>query len=413
MKIAQVAPPWIAIPPQNYGGTENVISNLVEALVAKGHDVTLFTTGDSNTSAKQISFLAQALIASGVPWQAHLKAYYHLYKSIEYIKAHDFDIVHMHLSSTPDLYIFPLSSELDIPHVTTLHSHFPFDNHPSGWIGDADDYFIKDWGPSKPLVAISESAQEQAPDGLYFAGVVHNGILMSQFQPTGQPEDYFAWMGRFVPAKGAHLAIQAAKAARVRLILAGIVSRGSRESMQYFQEFIEPQIDNKQITYIGPVNMQQKIDLLSRARAFLNPIQWEEPFGMVMIESMALGCPVIAFARGAAPEIIVHRKTGFLVHDVDDMVRFIPRIDEISRETTRQHVQQNFSARAMAEKYVKIYQKIIMANKTAARSKTAARTAHSRLIRSSHIIKPPIAGGTVHEINKWMERTEDKPASSQ
>jgi glycosyltransferase involved in cell wall biosynthesis len=122
-------------------------------------------------------------------------------------------------------------------------------------------------------------------------------------------------------------------------------------------------VDGEQVKYIGPVNMEQKIDLLSGARGLLNPIVWEEPFGMVMIESMALGCPVISFARGAAPEIVVHRKTGFLVHDVDEMVKFIPRIDEIDREEARKHVNRNFSVRVMAEKYVKIYKKVIAMSK--------------------------------------------------
>src|SRR6266849_8006113 len=125
MKIAHVAPPWISIPPKNYGGTEVVIYNLVEELVAQGHDVTLFAPGDAKTAAKLVSFFPTSLSEEGIPWSAHLKAYYHMYKSVEYVKAHDFDIVHMHLSSSSDLYIFPFSSQLEVPHITTLHSRFP------------------------------------------------------------------------------------------------------------------------------------------------------------------------------------------------------------------------------------------------------------------------------------------------
>jgi glycosyltransferase involved in cell wall biosynthesis len=125
MKIAHIAPPWIAIPPKNYGGTENVIYNLVEEQIAQGHDVALFAPGDAKTSAKHVSFFPASLLASGVPMQAHLKAYYHLHKAVEYIKEHDFDIVHTHLSSTTDMYIFPLTAPLTTPHVTTLHSNFP------------------------------------------------------------------------------------------------------------------------------------------------------------------------------------------------------------------------------------------------------------------------------------------------
>ena len=358
MKIAHIAPPWIPIPPKNYGGTEVVVYNLVEEQVAQGHDVTLFAPGDARTSARLVSFFSKFLLEEGVPWTAHLKAYYHLHKSIEYIKEHDFDIVHTHLSSSSDMYIFPLTAPLATPHVTTLHSRFPFDRVQS-WMGNADEYYME-WAPSVPIVAISESARAEVPYPLNFVGVVHHGIPMQQFIPsTKKVGNFFVWLGRFIPDKGTHLAIEAAKEAGVKIVLAGTIDRHQQESINYFHQVIEPQIDNEQVRYVGPVNMKKKISLLSRARAFLNPIEWEEPFGMVMIEAMALGCPVISFARGAAPEIVVHRKTGFLVHDVAEMVRFIPRIDEIDRDVTRMHVARNFSARVMCEKYVKIYKNVI------------------------------------------------------
>ncbi len=358
MKIAHIAPPWIPIPPKNYGGTEVVVYNLVEEQVAQGHDVTLFAPGDARTSARLVSFFSKFLLEEGVPWTAHLKAYYHLHKSIEYIKEHDFDIVHTHLSSSSDMYIFPLTAPLATPHVTTLHSRFPFDRVQS-WMGNADEYYME-WAPSVPIVAISESARAEVPYPLNFVGVVHHGIPMQVFVPsTKKVGDFFVWLGRFIPDKGTHLAIEAAKEAGVKIVLAGTIDRHQQESINYFHQVIEPQIDNEQVKYVGPVNMKKKISLLSRARAFLNPIEWEEPFGMVMIEAMALGCPVISFARGAAPEIVVHRKTGFLVHDVAEMVRFISRIDEIDREVTRMHVERNFSARVMCKKYVKIYKNVI------------------------------------------------------
>jgi len=167
------------------------------------------------------------------------------------------------------------------------------------------------------------------------------------------------WLGRFVADKGTHHAIDVAKQAGVKLVLAGTIDRHQPESVNYFHQMIKPHIDNDQIKYVGSANMKEKIRLLSRARGFLNPIEWEEPFGMVMIEAMALGCPVISFARGAAPEIVVHRKTGFLVHDAEEMLRFLSRIDEIDRRVTRQHVERNFSVCVMAEKYLKIYKRVI------------------------------------------------------
>ena len=358
MKIAHIAPPWIPIPPKNYGGTEIVLYNLVEEQVAQGHDVTLFAPGDAKTSARRVSFFPKSLLEEGVPWTAHLQAYYHMHKSIEYIKEHDFDIVHTHLSSSSDMYIFPLTAPLGIPHVTTLHSRFPFDRAQS-WMGKADEYYME-WAPGVPIVAISESAQAEVSYPLNFIGIVHHGIPMQQFVPsTKKVGNFFVWLGRFVPDKGTHLAIEAAREAGVKIVLAGTIDRHQPDSINYFHQVIKPQIENEQVRYVGPVNMKEKISLLSRARAFLNPIEWEEPFGMVMIEAMALGCPVISFARGAAPEIVIHRKAGFLVHDVAEMVRFIPRIDEIDRGVTRMHAERNFSARVMAEKYVKIYKKVI------------------------------------------------------
>lgn len=370
MKIAHVAPPWIAIPPQNYGGTEHVIYNLVEEQVARGHDVTLFAPADAKTSARLVSFFPKSLNRDGVPWEAHLKAFFHLYKSLEY--AGEFDVIHTHLSSSADLYIFPLTASLATPHVTTLHSRFPFDRVQS-WLGDADQFYME-WAPYVPVVAISEAARAEVSHPLNFVGVVHHGLPMSRFKPAGEkPGDYFAWLGRFCPAKGAHLAIEAAKRAGVPLVLAGTIQR-QQESIQYFERAIKPHIDDAQIRYIGPVDMKRKLSLLSRARGLLNPIQWEEPFGMVMIEAMALGCPVISCARGAAPEIVVHGKTGFLVNDVNDMVRYIARIDEIDRGMTRLHAERNFAAHAMAEKYMRIYKQVIAQSKTARLSQAATKT---------------------------------------
>jgi glycosyltransferase involved in cell wall biosynthesis len=358
MKIAHIAPPWIAIPPKDYGGTEIVLYNLVEEQVAQGHDVTLFAPGDASTSARLISFFPHSLIAAGVPWQGHLKAYYHLCKAVEYVKAHDFDIVHTHLSSSADMYLFPLTAHLATPHVMTLHSRFPFD-HVQSWTGDADDLYME-WASSVPMIVISEQARAQRTLPLNVVGVVHHGLSMAHFQPTVKhPERFFVWLGRFVPEKGPHLAIEAAKKAGVSIVLAGTVDRHVQESVDYFEQVIKPHIDQQQVKYMGPVNMQQKIDLLSRSSGLLNPIQWEEPFGMVMIEAMAVGCPVIAFARGAAPEIVAHRRSGFLVEGVNEMANCIARIDELDRTAVRAHAEHHFTARAMAEKYTQVYKKIV------------------------------------------------------
>jgi glycosyltransferase involved in cell wall biosynthesis len=335
----------------------------VEEQVAQGHDVTLFAPEDAKTSAKLVSFFPKSLLREGVAWTMHLKAFYHLQKALEQVREQDFDIVHTHLSSGADMYIFPLTAALATPHVTTLHSHFPFDTAPGHKVGDADRYYME-WAPDVPMVAISESARTQEKLPLNFVGVVHNGMDMNQYRPTRkQRGDFFVWLGRFAPEKGPHLAIEAAKRTNVPLVLAGTIDRYVKDSISYFHQVIEPEINDNQIKYLGPVNMRKKLNLLSRAHGFLNPIEWEEPFGMVMIEAMAVGCPVISFTRGAAPEIVAHGETGFLVKNLDEMVEYIPRIDEIDRETTRLHVERNFSARVMAEKYTQVYEKVMAMSK--------------------------------------------------
>ncbi len=387
MKIVHIAPPWLRIPPKNYGGTEAVIANLVEQQVAGGHDVTLLAPGDAQTSANLVSFIPRSLIDSGVPWQGHLKAYYHLHKSVEYVKANNFDILHMHLSSASDMYLFPLIAPLKTPHVTTLHSRFPFDRVQS-WTGDADDYF-KEWFLSAPMVAISKHASQDVPYPLNFVGVVHHGLSMNFFKnKLKKPEPYFAWLGRFVPEKGAHLAIQAAKQTGVPLVLAGIIDRNIPEAVAYFEAEILPHVDGEQIRYIGPVNMRQKLSLLSKAHGFLNPIQWEEPFGMVMIEAMAVGCPVISFARGAAPEIITPEKTGFLVDTLEEMVECIPRVGELDRVSIREHVWHNFSVKAMATRYLRIYEEVIAAKPAPKRGTVRAKgTTTSRTVTNSTTVE--------------------------
>ncbi len=357
MKIAHIAPPWITIPPKNYGGTENVIYTIVEEQVAQGHDVALFAAGDAKTSAKLVSFFPRSLIDIGTPWQAHLKAYYHIYKAVEYIKNHAFDIVHIHLSSSADMYTFPLVAQLSVPIVTTLHSRFPFDRVQS-WTGDADAYFME-WMKEMPFIAISETARAEVTQPIQFVGIVPHGLQMAHFKPsTAQPDNYLVWLGRFMPEKGAHLAIQVAKATGLPLILAGTIDRHVPISIAYFDRTIKPQIDGRHIKYIGPVGMREKIDLLSRARVFLNPIEWEEPFGMVMIEAMAVGCPVISFARGAATSIIADGKSGYLVKNVREMILALERVDALDRNLVRAYAEEEFSAHAMVEKYVRIYQQV-------------------------------------------------------
>lgn len=361
MKIAHIAPPWLPIPPKNYGGTEACLANLIEEQVAQGHDVTLCATADARTPARLISFLPQALAEADIPWHAHLQAFYHTYKSVEYVKTQQFDILHTHLSSTSDMYLFPLLHDLETPHIMTLHSRFPFDRV-DDWTGDGDKYYMQ-WAARVPIVTISKHALKDVPYKLNFVDVIHHGLPMQQFAPTAeQPEDFFVWLGRIVHDKGTRLAIEAAKKASVPLVLAGTVDQHDPEQQQYFEDEIQPCIDNQQIKYIGPVDLEQKVDLLSRAKGFLNPIEWEEPFGLVMIEAMAVGCPVITFAHGAATEIIKDGTNGFLVKDVDEMVQAMAKIDKLKRTDVRAYAEEHFSIATMARKYLKVYEKVRLRN---------------------------------------------------
>jgi glycosyltransferase involved in cell wall biosynthesis len=269
MKIAQIAPAWIPVPPNDYGGTESVLSYLIEEQVYRGHEVTLLAPGDARTAAKLISFFPHSLVPSGVPWQAPMAAFYHLYKSVEYVKKGEvFDVVHAHLSSPTDMFLFPLLASISTPRVVTLHARFPLDIA-SSWVGGADNLYME-WASSVPVVAISESSRIQVPHPLNFVGVVHHGLPFDTFVSTGQNRgDFLVWIGRFVPEKGAHIAIEVARHAGIPLVLAGTVDVHIQESKQYFKQAIEPNVDQKNVKYIGPLKLQQKIELLSQAHGFL------------------------------------------------------------------------------------------------------------------------------------------------
>lgn len=358
MKILQICPPWIPVPPRNYGGTELVIHNLVEELVKEGHEVTVFATGDSKTFGNVKYIFKKALREINVPWNAALPAIIHYDQAFELAEREYFDIVHTHLSSDTDPIMYTYLTKLKVSHIMTVHGHFPYDRY-SG----TDEYFFKLYGHKINAVSLSKTMEKALPSAFNSYGVAYNGIDLRVAEFKAKPQDYYAWLGKIVPYKGLHEGILAAKQAGIKLVIAGVIDQDVKESIEYFKTKVEPYIDDKQIKYIGPVNLKDKNKLFKNAKAFLNPINWAEPFGLVMIEAMACGTPVISFARGAATEIIEDGKTGFLVKDVDGMVNAIRNIDQINREDCRKRVENSFSSQAMAKKYTEIYKQVIRSTK--------------------------------------------------
>ena len=353
LKIGIIGSIWENTPPDGYGGTERVISYLTEGLVKKGHDVTLFACGTSQTTAKLIATYPRPLFRDHYPWTSIHYPLLHITEAFD--RVNDFDILHMHLNKSSDYLALPLAVPVQQKIVFTLH--FPYPLGHSMHEQRIDRHKVLQKYKDLQYISISGS-QRKGGENLHWIGTVYNGIKMSDFTFNPKPKSYFVWLGKFNPDKGVKEAIMAAKKASVPLILAGKVDKLDAIDSKYFEQEIEPLIDNKQITFIGEVGGKKKDQLLGEAKGFLNPIQWNEPFGLTMTESMATGTPVIAFAQGAAPEIISDGKTGFLVNSVDEMVKKIRTIDQIDRQKTYRHVKDCFSEKQMTEGYEEIYRKV-------------------------------------------------------
>jgi len=369
MKILQIAPPWIATPPSTYGGTELVIYNLCKGLAELDQEITLFATKNSQSPGELDYVFLKGLVEMDIDWTAALPPFIHYHQAFQ--NAHKFDIVHAHLSSGTDLLILPFLSDLaqkGQASVITIHGNWPYDRN-----SYMDSYFKKLYAKDIATISISRAMQKLLPREFRDAGYVHNSLdlntLSFRARPTkhasldsrlrGNNRGYLTWLGKIVPDKGTHEAILAAKEAGERLIFGGIVEKYDKLSVDYFQTKVKPLIDDNQIIFLGALDIKAKNKLLGGARAFLNPIAWEEPFGMVMVESMACGTPVISYNRGAAPEIIKNGKNGFLVRNRKEMVKAIARVDTIKRKECRKHVEENFSPKVAAEKHIEIYQREI------------------------------------------------------
>ncbi|BAY86789.1 group 1 glycosyl transferase [Calothrix parasitica NIES-267] len=338
MRIAQVAPLRERVPPPSYGGIELVVSHLTDELVRRGHEVTLFASGDSLTLAELEAVCERALRLD--PNVVNCDAYELLELSQVYQRAAEFDLIHSHLG------VLTLASAglVTTPTVHTLHHSF-----------NPDTSKIYTHHNKQPYISISDA---QRKIDLNYVGTVYNGIDEKSYPFVVEPENppYLAFLGRFSPQKGPQHAISIAKETGWRLKMAGKIDDIDRK---FFEQEIAPHIDGKQIQYLGEVNHEEKAELLGNAAITLFPITWQEPFGLVMTESMATGTPVIATNMGSVPEVINHGVTGFICESHEDMASMIPKALELSRHTCRKHVEDRFSVSKMVDGYEAIYRKTL------------------------------------------------------
>jgi glycosyltransferase involved in cell wall biosynthesis len=339
MHIAQIAPLTEAIPPKLYGGTERVVSWLTEELIALGHAVTLFASGDSVTTAKLEPMWPRALRLDGSvrdPNALHMMMLERVYR-----RAGDFDFLHCHL----DYYPFSLFSRQPTPFVTTLHGRLDLPEHQP----------VFDTFSSLPVVSISNAQRRPLPQANWVR-TVHHGLPERLLMPKPIKPSYFAFLGRIAPEKRVDRAIRIAEHCGVPLKIAAKVDRADRE---YYEEQIEPMIRASQVVeYIGEITDEQKSEFLSGAIVLLVPIDWPEPFGLVMIEALACGTPVIVYNRGSAPEIIEDGLTGFIVEDDAGAIGAVDRLGQLSRQRIRRRFEERFTARRMAQDYLAVYRSL-------------------------------------------------------
>jgi glycosyltransferase involved in cell wall biosynthesis len=340
MRIAQVAPLYESVPPQLYGGTERVVSYLTEELVHQGHQVTLFASGDSVSQARLVAPCPNSLRLDKqcVDQLAHhIVLLEHVFQ-----QARAFDLLHFHI----DYVHFPLSVRQTIPTVTTLHGRL-----------DLPDLMpVYEMFPTMPVVSISESQRAPLP-WLNWLGTVYHGLPEDLYTFRETPGTYLAFLGRIAPEKGVEQAIAIAQRAGMPLKIAAKVDRADRE---YFREVVQPLLQKHALVeYVGELGDGQKGTFLGEAYALLFPIDWPEPFGLVMIEALACGTPVIAYARGSVPEVLESGVTGWIVEGVEEAVQAVERVPALSRARCRQVFEERFSAFRMAQDYLQIYKTLL------------------------------------------------------
>lgn len=338
MRIAQVAPLAESVPPQLYGGTERVVSWLTEELVEQGHDVTLFASGDSKTSAELVRAVPQGLRLGGV--RDHTASLLVMLEEVRR-RASSFDVIHFHV----DLLQFPAFRHSSAHCLTTLHGRLDLpDFHP-----------IYRAFPQMPLVSISRNQRLPLPEANWLANIQH-GLPQGPAPSNVHKRDYLAFLGRIAPEKRPDRAIEIAKRAGIPLKIAAKVDPADQD---YFDHVIRPQLNHPLIEFIGEIGDHEKRDFLGNAIALLFPIDWPEPFGLVMIEAMKEGTPTIAWRRGSVPEVVDEGMTGFIVDSIEEAVVAVRRAVELDRTAVRQRFEERFTASRMASSYVAEYEGLL------------------------------------------------------
>ncbi|MFC2972148.1 glycosyltransferase family 4 protein [Azotobacter bryophylli] len=341
MKIAQIAPLYETIPPRLYGGTERVVSHLTEALVEMGHDVTLFASADTQTRARLHPGRECALRLDPAPLKSDLASHLSLLDEVRR-RADEFDILHFHT----DLLHFPFFEGIAQRTLTTLHGRLDMKDLPDAY---------RRW-PRFPLVSISRSQRQQMPDANW-CGTVHHGLDLSAYRFQPRPQGgYLAFLGRISPEKRPDRAIAIATQSGLPLKIAAKVDQSDRS---YFEREIRPLLDNPLVEFIGEIGDADKSEFLGNALALLFPIDWPEPFGLVMIEAMACGTPTIAWPCGSVPEVLEDGLTGFIVKSVPQARAAIARLSRLDRRQVRRRFEQRFSAEAMAGHYLELYWQLL------------------------------------------------------
>ena len=339
MRIAQVAPLYERVPPLYYGGTERVVSYLTEELIKQGNDLTLFASGDSLTKGRLIAPCERSLRLDSA---CHDRLAYHFLQLEQVFQnAASFDVVHFHI----DYLHYPFSRRIEAPHVTTLH----------GRLDLPDLVRLYREFTDVPVVSISNSQKTPLP-WINWRGTVHHGLPLDLYAYQKNQGSYLAFVGRISPEKRVDRAIEIAKLAKMKLKIAAKVDAVDR---CYMDKEIRPLLDDPLVEFIGEIGEKEKAELLGNAYALLFPIDWVEPFGLVMIEAMACGTPVVAFRRGSVPEIIDDQITGFIVESIDDSLRALKKVEHFDRSRCRKVFEKRFCVARMASDYVKIYERLI------------------------------------------------------